>query len=437
MIHVFVGPTLSRSEPELDEVGMRMWPPARHGDLFDAAIRGGDTVVLIDGVYHQAPALRHKEILAAMGRGVTVIGAASIGALRAAELAPFGMLGVGRIFTAYVRGEIDGDDEVAVGQAPDGGWSALTWPVVTLRHILRLARSAGVIDQERAAGLLAGLRAVYYPQRTMAAVRAVSRHHGESEFAGWLAEQRERDRHFGDIKRDDALMAVRAARDGWTPQAVHVPVRETTHLRRWSNFFARSRVDGRELSTEDRVVYQQVFDPGFAQRWAAYLEHCSRQLGDGGPGLPLAARLAEAGGWVLAAHQLFHPAVDLRDEESAALLLGGETREDRQAVARYAEALALARRGRPGFSTGAVRDDVTRALLLEVWRCPAERLDAEASARGLVYGARAVEAAKRLVPGFLAERNERTAYGHTESEHTAYGHTKNGHTERETAHGER
>ncbi|MBP5873147.1 hypothetical protein F3K24_43140, partial [Streptomyces sp. LBUM 1485] len=50
----------------------------------------GDTAVIIDGLYHQAPALRHKEIIAAMARGVRVIGAASIGALRAAELAPFG-----------------------------------------------------------------------------------------------------------------------------------------------------------------------------------------------------------------------------------------------------------------------------------------------------------------------------------------------------------
>ncbi|MFJ3880832.1 TfuA-like protein [Streptomyces sp. NPDC090077] len=120
MIHVFVGPTPARSEPQLAAPGVRVWPPARHGDLFDTAIRGGDTVVLIDGVYHQAPALRHKEILAAMGRGVGVVGAASIGALRAAELAPYGMLGVGHIYTAYVRGGIEGDDEVAVGQAPDG-----------------------------------------------------------------------------------------------------------------------------------------------------------------------------------------------------------------------------------------------------------------------------------------------------------------------------
>ncbi|MEU9438937.1 hypothetical protein [Streptomyces sp. NPDC048252] len=69
VIHVFVGPTLARSEPGLAAPGVRVRPPVGHGDLFDDAIRDGDTVVIIDGVYHQAPALRHKEILAAMGRG--------------------------------------------------------------------------------------------------------------------------------------------------------------------------------------------------------------------------------------------------------------------------------------------------------------------------------------------------------------------------------
>ncbi|MFJ3883017.1 TfuA-like protein [Streptomyces sp. NPDC090077] len=406
MIHVFVGPTLARSEPQLAAPGVRVWPPARHGDLFNTAISGGDTVVLIDGVYHQAPALRHKEILAAMGRGVGVVGAASIGALRAAELAPYGMLGVGHIYTAYVRGDIDGDDEVAVGQAPDGAWDALTWPLVNLRHVLDLAVPAGLLDDDRAAGLLQALRAVYYPQRTWAAVRAVCRRQGETAFAGWLTERREQDRHFGDLKRADALTAVRTALDGpteTTDKAAGVPRWETAYFRRWSNAAARGCVDGMVLSTEDRLVYQQVFDPAFGERWSAYLEHLSLHPADGGPGLPLAERLARAGGGDLPADRVFRPAVDLRDEQTMALLLGGESADDRRAVARYAEALAWARRSRPGFSTAAVRDGVARDFLLGVWRCDEGEFDAEASARGLVGAASAVEAAKRFVPGFREE----------------------------------
>ncbi|MGW7343071.1 TfuA-like protein [Streptomyces sp. NPDC054854] len=411
MIHVYVGPTLPASEPVLAAPGLRVLPPARHGDLFDAAIGAGDTVVLIDGVYHQAPALRHKEILAAMGRGVTVLGAASIGALRAAELAPYGMVGIGSIYTAYALGDIDGDDEVAVGQAPDGAFDALTWPLVNLRHVLQLAQPAGVVNGERAAGLLAALRAVYYPQRTWAAVRAVCRRQDETQFSDWLTEQRERDQHFGDLKRADALAGVRTAlHGGEAPQAAQMApaLWETAYFRRWSNAFARERVDGMVLSCEDRLLYQQVFDPTFRERWAAYLERLSLHPTDGGPGMELAERLARVTSGDLPADRVFHPELDLRDEQTVALLLAGESEQDRQAVARYADALAWARRSRPGFSTAAVRDDLTRRLLLRVWQCPEQEFDAEASARGLVCGARAIQEAKRLVPGLLEETNETT-----------------------------
>ncbi|MFE3608356.1 TfuA-like protein [Streptomyces goshikiensis] len=409
MIHVYVGPTLPASDPVLAASGLRVLPPAGHGDLFDTAIRGGDTVVLIDGVYHQAPAVRHKEILAVMGRGVRVLGAASIGALRAAELAPVGMLGVGSIYTSYVRGEIDGDDEVAVGQAPDGEFAALTWPLVNLRYVLQLAVAAGVVDDGRAARLLAALRAVYYPQRTWAAVRAVCRRQGEGEFVGWLTGRREHDPHFGDLKRTDAIAAVRTAQHGVpAPQAAQLEpaVWETAYFRRWSNAFAHAHVGGMTLATEDRVLYQQLFDPVFRERWAAYLEHRSLNPADGGPGMELVERLVRAGGAGLPADRVFHPALDLRDGQSVALLLAGEGAQDRLTVARYAAALARARRTRPGFSTAAVRDDLTRRLLLRVWHCPEEEFDAEASARGLVFGARAVQEAKRFIPGLLEEKNE-------------------------------
>ncbi|MFF3624894.1 TfuA-like protein [Streptomyces sp. NPDC002467] len=134
MIHVFTGPTLAPSEVALGTPQLRVLPPARHGDLDDPAIETGHTVVLIDGVYHQAPALRHKEIRAAIAQGVRVIGA-----LRAAELHGHGMIGPGRIYGAYRRGALTGDDEVAVGQAPDGDLHAHTWPLVNIRHILQSA----------------------------------------------------------------------------------------------------------------------------------------------------------------------------------------------------------------------------------------------------------------------------------------------------------
>ncbi|MFJ7911403.1 TfuA-like protein [Kitasatospora sp. NPDC096204] len=400
MIHLYVGPTLRPSEPVLRHPRIRVHRPARHGDLFAPSIADGDRIVLIDGVFHQSPALRHKEILAALGRGIEVFGAASIGALRAAELAPYGMVGVGAVYGAYARGEITGDDEVAVGQAPDGPRQALTIPLVNLRHMLELAGREGVVDQARAEDLLERFRAVYYPQRTPAAVRAICRRARAGDFLAWLAGRRAADRHFGDLKRADALAAIgRALDDAPVPAAPVVP--ENSYVRQWANAYLRQRVDGLDLLLLDRVVYQQVFDPRFRTRWHAFLEEHSRCAA--GDGRPLDERLANAGG--LPAHRVFRPPVDLRDRRVVARLLAGETLADRLAVARYARAREAAR-ARPGFSLQAVRADLVRDLLMRAWQVDDGRLDEEASARGLGTAVRAMDAARALVPGYLNEREE-------------------------------
>ena len=46
----------------------------------------------------------HKEILFALSEGIDVYGAASMGALRAAELDAFGMRGIGDVYSAYAEG---------------------------------------------------------------------------------------------------------------------------------------------------------------------------------------------------------------------------------------------------------------------------------------------------------------------------------------------
>lgn len=178
MIHVFAGPTLPAADPALSGPQFRARLPVRHGDLFDPAIAGGDSIVIIDGLYHHSPALRHKEIIAAMARGVRVIGAASIGARRAAEPAPCGMLGVGEVFRSYASGFLQGDDEVVVGQADDGDPRSVTWPLVNLRHTLRLVAEDGIVTAEQAIDILEALRAVYYPHRSLTAVMTVKEEGG-------------------------------------------------------------------------------------------------------------------------------------------------------------------------------------------------------------------------------------------------------------------
>ena len=226
---------------------------------------------------------------------MSVVGAGSIGALRAAELWPFGMVGVGAVFRAYVSGEIDGDDEVAVGQEPGGRYRSLTWPLVNVRQVLRIAADEGAADARLAAELLEALRAVYYAQRSTAAVLAVCGRQGAAQVGVWLRERLARDEHFGDLKRLDALEAVDAAVSGHIPQPPgHVPARvwDTGYHRRWVSESLTEDVGGLTLATCNRLAYQQLFDPHFAERRAGRLHHCSRR-----PNRPAGRECRWTGGW--------------------------------------------------------------------------------------------------------------------------------------------
>jgi hypothetical protein len=104
---IFVGPSMYGVEVSR-EPGEVWFPPAAHGDLIRAVLEySPNQILLLDGVFHQSLAVWHKEILFAMIEGVVCIGAASMGALRAAELWRYGMIGIGEIYERYRDGEED------------------------------------------------------------------------------------------------------------------------------------------------------------------------------------------------------------------------------------------------------------------------------------------------------------------------------------------
>ena len=146
---LFVGPTLPACEVRLP--GVEILPPASVGDVLRATRRRGvRRIALIDGYFERMAAVWHKELLIAIERGIAVYGAASMGALRAAELAPFGMIGVGAIYRAYRRGELVADDEVAVAHLPEEyAFEPTGEPLVNLRFALAAAARARVITDRK------------------------------------------------------------------------------------------------------------------------------------------------------------------------------------------------------------------------------------------------------------------------------------------------
>jgi hypothetical protein len=165
---VFTGPTLSPAAVSALLPTAEVRGPIACGELLQIARHGPAVFAIIDGFFEHRLPVWHKEILWALAHGSRVYGAASMGALRAAELAAFGMIGVGAIFAAYRDGHLEDDDEVAiVHEDASRNYRARSDAMVNVRATIKAATEARIIDQTAASALVAAVKATPYPQRSL------------------------------------------------------------------------------------------------------------------------------------------------------------------------------------------------------------------------------------------------------------------------------
>ena len=175
---IFVGPSLLPQDRSA--VPEATWlPPAKQGDVYRAVTLLKPRIIgIVDGYFQWTPAVWHKEILWALECGVQVFGAASMGALRAAELAPYGMSGVGRVYDAYRTGILapfpepfEDDDEVAVVHGPaESGYLVASEAMVNIRFTLLAAEGARLIGPETRTRLAAIAKSMFFPDRNYEAL---------------------------------------------------------------------------------------------------------------------------------------------------------------------------------------------------------------------------------------------------------------------------
>lgn len=200
---VFAGPSVSRDEVEAVP-GVEWRPPVSQGDVYRGAQASPDVIAIIDGYFEGVPSVWHKEILWAMACGIHVLGAGSMGALRAAELHPFGMRGVGEIFASFRDGMLEDDDEVAVLHGPaELGYPSLSLAMVNARKTIMLASQAAIIDGPVADSLVAVAKSIFYRERQWTRVLALARAAGIdaaqlTAFETWLEANEQ------DLKQQDA-----------------------------------------------------------------------------------------------------------------------------------------------------------------------------------------------------------------------------------------
>lgn len=319
---VFLGPTLPRAEAARLLPGAIVLPPARQGDVLRAVRAHRPAAIgLIDGAFLDVPAVWHREILWALGEGVPVLGAASMGALRAAELHTFGMGGVGAVFAAYRDGILPGwdepfedDDEVAVVHAPaEAGGGALSDAMVDLRDTLARAEAAGIVTLAARNALAAEMKRLHFPERSVARLRAAAR---DAALADWIgANHRSR-------KAEDARELLRVlAAGGHAP----VPPFRMERALVWERFMAAAR----DETPEEAAVLARLARDEAAWRAAARDALGRMAALDGSPGDARAAldrfrrdrgllRRADIDAW-LAANGITAPELERLLREEAAL----------------------------------------------------------------------------------------------------------------------
>ena len=207
-IHVYLGPSLDLKTARQLLPEAHYHPPVKCGDLISLLRLSPSKIIIIDGLYETVPAAWHKEILLAMERGVAVWGAASIGALRAAELYQFGMQGFGQVYHDFKTGILNDDDEVAVLHGDEqSGFLAINDTMVNIRYTCQEAFDKNIISRDMKDRLIAYCKEQFFPYRSLmkAANQLTLEYPLESDaFIAWLGEH-----GLIDIKRRDAIAVLR------------------------------------------------------------------------------------------------------------------------------------------------------------------------------------------------------------------------------------
>ena len=163
-IIIFLGPSLSADKAsKILDADYR--PPIQRGDVTAALQDNPNIIGIIDGVFHQQPAVSHREILDALKKGVNIVGGASMGALRASELDDFGMVGVGYVYNQYKNGFIESDDDVAIVINPLT-LEQLSDSLVSMEYNFKRMLEEEIISKEEFDNLVKTAKSIFYPKRT-------------------------------------------------------------------------------------------------------------------------------------------------------------------------------------------------------------------------------------------------------------------------------
>lgn len=203
-ITLFAGPSIDHCSLRAILPTAEILSPVSRGDIEVVLSRDctPDIFGIIDGKFLHSMSISPKEIISALSLGTKVFGSSSMGALRAVELAPYGMVGVGKIYHAFLDGEVDADDEVAIVFDSET-LKALCVPMMNFRFSVRELLANHAINAFEADLIINVAKSLYFPERTHLRVARLLGDFGVSEIR--CNQIFESLKYSVDQKREDAL----------------------------------------------------------------------------------------------------------------------------------------------------------------------------------------------------------------------------------------
>lgn len=178
--------------------------PIKRRDVWLDIKQGYHVLGIVDGEFLQNLAVSPSEIADAMRCGIKVYGSSSMGAMRAAELREYGMIGVGRIFEHIRDADYFKDDHL--GQLfADGAGSKFSLPFLDLKLGIEDLSEKGKVGKEDAAVVIRLYEQLHFSERSFSALRASLRKADRDDLAKLLAGL---ERQISSAKQRDGLLLL-------------------------------------------------------------------------------------------------------------------------------------------------------------------------------------------------------------------------------------
>ncbi len=159
--HIYTGTSLKIASKSEDVI---VHPPIVRGDLINSKYRKGDSVLIIDGFFHQRESVDLTEIKHTIHSGILVYGTSSMGALRAVEAQALGMKGFGYIYRLLRRQAIV-DDEIVAQLVNPIDYTPITYALIDVYYAIKQLRINNSINDSQYFDLVRMMSTSHYSER--------------------------------------------------------------------------------------------------------------------------------------------------------------------------------------------------------------------------------------------------------------------------------